>query len=118
MRKLVFAAATILSMASPSVGAPIGHSAGGIPAAEATSRAEPVACWGYGWRGFDWYPDWNVACWGPQLLGPSAIEPPIYAAPRSVGRMPPYPPYTPPFEDVRRCWIPDNGPNAGHWHVC
>jgi hypothetical protein len=115
MRKLAFATATILSMASPLAGAPIGNPAGGLPAAGPIDRAEPVACWGYGWRGFDWYPDWNVACWGPPLLGPSYVEPPIYAAPRRVG---PTARYTPPFDDVRRCWIPDDGPNAGHWRVC
>jgi hypothetical protein len=117
MRRLVFAIAAILSMASPSAGAPIGHPAGRVPAAGAVDRAEAVACWGYGWRGFGWYPEWNVACWGQPLLGAPYVDPPIYAAPRRGGPTPAYP-YTPPFDDVRRCWIPDDGPNAGHWRAC
>jgi hypothetical protein len=114
MRKLVFATAVILSMASPSAGAPIGNPAGGRLAPGSFMRAEPVACWGYGWRGYGWYSELNVACWGPALLGSPYVDPQIYAAPRSGGPAP----YTPPFDDVRRCWIPDYGPNGGRWRAC
>jgi hypothetical protein len=114
MRKLVLATAAILSMASPSAGAPIGNLAGGHLALGSFKRAEPVACWGYGWGGYGWYPEWNVACWGPALFGSPYVDPPIYAPPRSGGPAP----YTPPFDNARRCWIPDDGPNAGYWRAC
>jgi hypothetical protein len=114
MRKLVFVTVAILSMASPSVAAPIGNPAGARWALGSSKRAEPVACWSYGWRGFGWYPEWSAACWGPPLLGSPYVDPPIYAAPRSGAPAP----YTPPFDDVQRCWIPDKGPNGGHWRAC
>ena len=112
MRKLVFATAAILSMASASA-APIGNAAAGRLAPGSFERAERVACWSYGWRGYGWYPEWNAACWGPQLLGFPDGDPPIYAAPRGEP-----PPYTPPFDDVRRCWVPDDGRTPGHWRRC
>jgi hypothetical protein len=114
MRKPVFALVAILCVASPSVGAPIGIPAAGRPAFDAFKRAERVACWGYGWRGYGWYSELNVACWGAALLGGPYVDPPIYAVPRIAGP----PPYVPPFDGVQRCWIPDNGPNGGRWRVC
>jgi hypothetical protein len=114
MRKLAFATVAILAMASPSIGAPIGNPAAGRLAVGSFKLAEPVACWGYGWRGYGWYSELNVACWGPALAGGPYVEPPVYAVPRAA---PPYA-YTPPFDDVRRCWIPDNSPNGGRWRVC
>ena len=113
MRKLAFTATVLLATAAAagSAHAMGPNAARSLGAAAATlASAEPVACYGFGWRGWGVYPGWlRPACWG------GAYAPPAYV----VGAAPVYaaPVYAAPA--TQRCWVQtDPARNYGYWAAC
>jgi hypothetical protein len=79
------------------------------PASELSRPAEKVLCYGYGWRGWGYYPGWfRPACSNPG---------PAYVAPGSV--VVPAPAYVAPAPVAGRCWVPpDTNGRPGYWAPC
>jgi hypothetical protein len=75
-------------------------------AANEASSVETVLCYGFGWRGWGWYPGWfRPACNG------------AYAAPAVVPAAPVY--AEPAYPAPRRCWVQtDPDRNVGYWAAC
>jgi hypothetical protein len=78
-------------------------------------KVEKVGCWGYGWRGWGWYPgllNLRPECWtAPRYVAPAT--PAVVASPSVVA------PVAPVVPAKGRCWVPaapDGHP--GHWAAC
>jgi hypothetical protein len=77
--------------------------------ADDSSKAEDVACYGFGWRGWGVYPGW----FRPACAGAGAA--PGYVVPA----VPAYAPVAPVYPAAGRCWVapqPDGRP--GYWAAC
>jgi hypothetical protein len=80
-------------------------------AANEVSPIETVLCYGFGWRGWGWYPGWlRPACNGAYVA-------PAYVAPAVVPAAPAY--AEPAYPAPRRCWVQtDPDRNLGYWAAC
>ena len=99
------ALATVLvpiSLASPAGAAPPSSAAAVHAAEQNVSPVEHVVCFGYGWRGWGFYPNWRPVCSG---YAPAYVAPPVYAVP-----VVPAP--------ANRCWVAPTATNPGYWAAC
>jgi hypothetical protein len=96
------AAAPLPALAAPSLSSSAVRSASNL-----NRPAEKVLCYGYGWRGWGYYPGWfRPACTGPGSVyaAPTAV---VVPAPAYVARVP------------GRCWVPaDPYGRPGYWARC
>jgi hypothetical protein len=124
-RLLAGTAAMILPalMRSPSATAmTLGDVSAMRSAIEATTPVEK-ACWGFGWRGWGWYPGWfRPACGGAYVapVAPAYVAP-AYVAPAYVAPDAAYaaPAPVPPPAGPRKCWVQsDPDRNSGYWAAC
>jgi hypothetical protein len=97
---------TILIVPSSIIAGPLPLAAVGRTAAADNVKAEKVACYGFGWRGWGVYPGWfRPACAGAYVTPGYVVPAPVYA-PAVVAPAP------------GRCWVAPPDGRPGYWAAC